>query len=173
VEQRALRHHPAVPRAPCSGNGDHGGAIVEAISGGRVAAGEAGPLLAGFSAYGGSQRAVVELLAEAAGAWPLMESVPSLLAGPGSTAEVADIGAGPQAQGDRALAAADRAPRRVTLSHYDPARDYQAGLQIATRPAPAIARRRSSCPPRSRRARPSSSPRPRSPAPTTNASGGR
>lgn len=111
-----------------------GGAIVETLSDGRVGGGEAVTLLDGFSAYGGSQRAVIEPLAEAAGAWPLMGSAASLLSGMGTATEIADIGAGSQAQGDRAIAAADRAPRRVTLSHYDPARDYQAGLQIATRP---------------------------------------
>lgn len=111
-----------------------GGAIVEAVSGGEVAAGEADTLLDGFSAYGGSQRAVIDPLAEAAGAWPLMEPTTTLLAGMGTATEITDLGAGPQARSDRAIAAAERAPRRVTLSHYDPARDYQAGLQIATRP---------------------------------------
>lgn len=110
------------------------GAIVEAVSGGRVAGGEAATPLGGFSAYGGSQRAVIEPLAEAAGAWPLMAGTASLLAGAGAATEIADIGMGGGAPGDRAIAAADRAPRRVALAYYDPARDYQAGLQIAARP---------------------------------------
>lgn len=109
-------------------------AIVEAVSGGRVAGGDALTAIGGFSAYGGSQRAVIEPLADAVGAWPSLAGGVTLLSGPGEAAEIADIGAGAGLAGDRAIATADRAPRRVTLSHYDPARDYQAGAQTATRP---------------------------------------
>ena len=108
--------------------------IVETLTGGRVAGGDALVPIDGFSAYGGSQRGVIEPLAEAAGAWPLLAGGVRLLCGPGAAGEVADIGAGTGSPGDRAIATADRMPRRVTLSHYDPARDYQAGVQIATRP---------------------------------------
>ncbi len=110
------------------------GAIVAAMSGGRVAGGEAALPIDGFSAYGGSQRGVIEPLVEVAGAWPQTAQGVTLLAGSGSAVEIADIGIGEGMAGDRAIASADRAPLRVTLSHYDPARDYQAGLQIATRP---------------------------------------
>lgn len=109
-------------------------AIVEAVSGGRVARGTGLTPIDGFSAYGGSQRAVIEPLAEAVGAWPLMGAGVSLLSGPGEAAVIRDIGARPGSAGDRAIATVDQAPRRVTLSHYDPARDYQAGVQVATRP---------------------------------------
>lgn len=109
-------------------------AIIEAVSGGAVAGGDALTPIDGFSAYGGSRRAVIEPLADAAGAWPRMDGGVSLLAGTGSAEEIADIGAGAGATGDRSIATADRAPRRLTLSYYDPSRDYQAGVQIATRP---------------------------------------
>lgn len=108
--------------------------IVEAVSGGRVAGGDALVPIEGFSAYGGSQRSVIEPLADAAGAWPVLAGSARLLCGTGAAVEVADIGAGPGMAGDRAITTIDQAPRRVTLSHYDPARDYQAGVQTATRP---------------------------------------
>lgn len=110
------------------------GTIVESVTGGRIAGGDAVLPIDGFSAYGESQRAVIEPLAEATGAWPLAAGGVTLLAGSGGAVEIADIGAGAGMAGDRAIASADRAPLRMTLSHYDPARDYQAGLQIATRP---------------------------------------
>lgn len=110
------------------------GAIIEAATAGGIAHGEAAAALDGFSVYGGSQRAVVEPLVEAARAWPLVGGAVSLLAGAGEAAEIADLGITHGAAGDRSIATADRAPRRMAVSHYDPARDYQAGLQIATRP---------------------------------------
>lgn len=118
------------------------GDIVAAVSNGRIAAGSGTASIGGFSAYGGSQRAVIEPLAQATGAWPMMldEGV-TLACGDGAAATVSDAGVGRDDGGQddgglrrRAIAAADRAPRRVTLSHYDPARDYQAGLQQAVRP---------------------------------------
>lgn len=109
-------------------------AIVEAVSDGRVAGSDVLVPIEGFSAYGGSQRGVIEPLAEAAGAWPILAGAVRLLRGAGAATEVADIGTGPGLPGDRAITTADRTPQRVTLSHYDPARDYQAGVQTATRP---------------------------------------
>lgn len=108
--------------------------IVEAVSDGRISGGDALVPIEGFSAYGGSRRGVIEPLADAVGAWPVLEGGVRLLRGTGASVEVADIGAGPGLPGDRAIATSDRTPRRVTLSHYDPARDYQAGVQIATLP---------------------------------------
>jgi hypothetical protein len=108
--------------------------IVETVSGGRIARGNGVTPVEGFSAYGGSQRAVIESLADAAGAWPLMGAGVSLLSGTGEADEIRDIGAGAASAGDRSIATVDQAPRRVTLSHYDPARDYQAGVQVASRP---------------------------------------
>ena len=118
--------------------GDVGaGEIVEFLSHGRVGTGEADRSIGGFSAYGGAQRAAVEPLVQAAGAWPCLTGGGMMLAaGTATPAMIADAGvrSGEGAARSRAIAAADRAPRKVTLSHYDPARDYQAGLQQAVRP---------------------------------------
>ncbi|MEG3181975.1 phage tail protein [Sphingomonas sp. LT1P40] len=111
------------------------GAIVASVSGGAVAGGEAVTAIGGFSAYGGSQRGVIEPLVQATGAWPQTNGSELVLAaGGGEVVTVTDNGMRGAGTGNRAIAAADRAPRRVTLSHYDPARDYQAGLQSAVRP---------------------------------------
>ncbi len=113
------------------------GAIVDRVTRGRVGAGEAGAAIGGFSAYGGSRRGVIEPLVQAVAAWPVVAGdALTLASGSGETVAVSDAGVrqGEGARGNRAIAAADRAPRLVTLSHYDPARDYQAGLQRAARP---------------------------------------
>jgi hypothetical protein len=111
------------------------GEIIASVSNGRVAAGGGTASIGGFSAYGGSQRAVIEPLAQATGAWPMMlGGGVTLSAGDGVAVTINDAGIGDGSVRRRAIAAADRAPRRVTLSHYDPARDYQAGLQQAVRP---------------------------------------
>lgn len=113
------------------------GAIVAAVSDGAVATGNAATLVRGFSAYGGSQRGVIEPLVQVAGAWPVVvDGGLALAMGAGDAATVTDAGmsSGGGGTGQRAIAAADRAPRLLTLSHYDPERDYQAGLQRAMRP---------------------------------------
>lgn len=113
------------------------GAIVEALSQGKVRGGEATTPIGGYSAYGGSQRGAIEPLAQAAGAWPVaIIDALALATGGGDAVVVEDAGVrrADGGQGHRAIAAADRAPRRISLSHYDPARDYQAGLQQAVRP---------------------------------------
>lgn len=109
------------------------GAIVEQLTGGQIARGEAGTPIGGYSAYGESQRAAIEPLVEAAGAWPAANETLTLLSGTGAVVEVEVEDAGNLAR-ERSVAAVDRAPRRVMLSHYDPARDYQAGVQAASRP---------------------------------------
>ncbi|HTG38994.1 phage tail protein, partial [Sphingomonas sp.] len=111
-----------------------GGAIAAALASG--VAGEAGltPPLDGFSAHGGSRRDVVAMLAMTGGGWfaPAGERI-ELRAGEGAAVAVADSGHGGSTAVHR-VAAADHAPRAVTLAHYDAARDYQAGLQRAVRP---------------------------------------
>jgi hypothetical protein len=110
------------------------GGIVAAVTQGAVGAGEAATAIGGFSAYGASRRAVIEPLVQAAGGWPVSNGAALTLAqGSGAAAVLADAGV-EGGTGDRAVAAADRTPRRVMLRHYDPARDYQAGLQRAARP---------------------------------------
>jgi hypothetical protein len=108
------------------------GEIVTALA--PAIAAEAGAELDGFSAYGASTRAAVETLAGAAGAWFRAEGDGlTLTAGDGVALYIEDAGVGAE-RGTRAIAAADTAPRALSLSYYDPARDYQAGVQRATRP---------------------------------------
>ncbi|MES2755432.1 MAG: phage tail protein [Pseudomonadota bacterium] len=103
-----------------------------------VAADGAGTTLGGFSVYGDSVRGVLETLASVDGGWFAAEgSGIRLRAGSGPAAALADAGVARDrggARGVRALAAADDAPKRVRVAHYDPARDYQTGLQSAQRP---------------------------------------
>ena len=103
--------------------------------------------LGGFAAAGGSVRAVLETLGDLSGAWfaPRGERVimrgpdlgpdlgPDVDAANAVTIEDAGYANDPlrTAVGVRRIAAADRVPNVVTVAHYDPARDYQAGLQRA------------------------------------------
>ncbi|MBX3593719.1 MAG: phage tail protein [Sphingomonas sp.] len=109
------------------------GAIARDVGDIADAGGDAGLWLDGYSAYGGSARAVIERLADAAGAWPMQgDTGVQLAVGSGAATNVRDHDRG--AGAIRTLTPADRVPTRVTVSHYDPARDYQAGLQSSTRP---------------------------------------
>lgn len=115
------------------------GAILDEIGEGAISSPDAGTMLGGFSAHGASVRAVAETLAAADGAWFAGEGGPLLrMRGSGAAVALADSGAGAGAQGQgrskRSIAAADAAPRLVSLAHYDPARDYQIGVQRAVRP---------------------------------------
>lgn len=115
------------------------GAIVAELAPG-VRCEEATPALAGFSAYGGSLRTVVEILAGASGGWFRPEAGELQLSSgaDGPAIALSDAGAsrsGRCARGRRAITGADAAPARLTLTHYDPARDYQAGVQRAARPS--------------------------------------
>jgi hypothetical protein len=114
------------------------GDIAASVSRGIVAAGEAEMPLAGFAAYG-DVPAVLDLLASASGSWfaPVGGSL-RMRAAPVARGEIEDGGV---AAGDRygqratrAITAIENVPRSVTLAHYDPARDYQSGLQCAQRP---------------------------------------
>ena len=103
-----------------------------------VVRGADGPALGGFSAYGDSVRVVLQTLAEAGGGW--FAPVPGGLAlsedaGPAPLIEDAGFAARERrVLGARDIAPIDSVPRTVTLAHYDPARDYQAGVQQARRP---------------------------------------
>lgn len=115
------------------------GAMIEEMAGGAIQRGEAATPLAGFSAYGASVRAVAETLTGAAGAWFRSDAGGlALVGGAGAAATVQDKGTRTRgragARGRRTIAAADSAPRTLTLTHYDPARDYQGGVQRAGRP---------------------------------------
>ena len=110
------------------------GVVIAAASGGAAVAD--GPLLPlpGFSAQG-SARETVALLAEAAGAWfaPETGRVAVRRVG-GPPREISDAGTGAGARRVRAVRPIETVPRVLTLAHYDPARDYQTGMQEARRP---------------------------------------
>lgn len=115
------------------------GDIVRMLSDGGVAGDDPTAMLGGFSAYGDSVRAASETLAGSVGAWFRAEPERlSLLAGPGSAVALEDAGIGSEARkgarGTRSIAAPDSAPRSISLSYYEPGRDYQAGVQRAARP---------------------------------------
>jgi hypothetical protein len=103
-----------------------------------VAAEAAGQALGGFSAYGDSVRGVLETLAEVEGAWFAADGDAIVMqTGPGVTTMIADTGTTADGRGERrigSLAPAESAPRALVLAHYDPARDFQAGVQRAIRP---------------------------------------
>ena len=103
------------------------GTIAAAVADGALAAGPGVPLL-GFAAHGDSVRGVVAVLGEA---------VPETLYDDGETlrlgsdpreATVLPAGTAPETR----RAAAEGVPDAVALGYYDPARDYQAGLQRAS-----------------------------------------
>lgn len=115
------------------------GAVLAEIAGGEIACVGESRELAGFSAYGASVRAVAETLAGADGGWFASAGDGlELLSGSGEAVTVSDSGARlqgrPGARRTRSIAAADSAPRVVSLTHYDPSRDYQIGVQRAARP---------------------------------------
>lgn len=114
------------------------GAIITEITGGSVLGQSGMAALAGFSAYGSSMRAVAETLAGAAGGWFRADADGlAMIAGGGPAVSVGDSGvrAGKRTgRGRRSIAAADQSPRVLSLSYYDPARDYQGGVQRAVRP---------------------------------------
>ncbi|HEV7287543.1 phage tail baseplate protein [Sphingomonas sp.] len=110
------------------------GTIVAALSGEVVGAGEAVLPIDGYSGYGESVRGAIAPLIEASGAWPVSVGDGFVLAcGAGGAATIADPGAAGRGV-ERSIESPDRVPRRIVLSHYDPARDYQAGVQSASDP---------------------------------------
>ncbi len=116
------------------------GAIAQALAGDVLAADEGTTALAGFAASGASARAVIETLAGAAGGWFRADAGKlALLHGDGAAMELTDMGAGEgHGRGRRDIAAADSAPRTLTLAYYEPGRDYQAGVQRALRPGAGV-----------------------------------
>ncbi|WP_380784573.1 phage tail protein [Sphingomonas sp. R86521] len=97
--------------------------------------GDAALTLDGFAASGGSIGAVLATLGQASGAWFAADGGGLAMRDHvGELVQVADAGFGTQGRRARTVAAIDTVPRTVSVGHYDPARDYQAGLQRATRP---------------------------------------
>ncbi|OQW75845.1 MAG: hypothetical protein BVN32_09970 [Proteobacteria bacterium ST_bin14] len=115
------------------------GAIAGSISDGKIDGGAVTMPVTGFSAYGDSIRGVAEMLASAGGAWfsPQGNRLAMRDAGEGAIA-ISDSGAsagrGRGQRGQRSIAAIGTVPQTITIAHYDPARDYQTGLQRARRP---------------------------------------
>lgn len=96
---------------------------------GAVTASDPTVALAGFAAQGTNLGTVAQLLADAAGGW--FGEGPALRCGAGDAIMVSDDGVGGKGRANRSIAAAASVPRTLTLSHYDPARDYQIGVQRA------------------------------------------
>ena len=115
------------------------GAIAQALSGGTVDGSAATQPLAGFAAYGSSVRGVLETLAVAGGAWFAPNGTGVRMRAGDVPGTIIDNGdwredASRQPRHGRTIAALETVPRLVTLAHYDPARDYQTGLQRTRRP---------------------------------------
>lgn len=109
------------------------GAIAVELAGAGLASLDSTVPLDGFAAAGTSVRAVIETLAGAANGWFRAEGAGlTLLSGGGVARALADAGVGAARRRD--IAAAETAPRTLTLAHYEPGRDYQAGVQRAVRP---------------------------------------
>ncbi|WNO53538.1 phage tail protein [Stakelama saccharophila] len=113
------------------------GSIAGDVSDGAIC-GTADFGLAGFSAYGSDMRGVITRLSDATGSWFVRDGgAVRWMRGPGEAAVLTDPGARPAGErGDatrRSIAAASSAADRVLVRHYDPARDYQAGVQQAVR----------------------------------------
>ncbi|OYY90518.1 MAG: hypothetical protein B7Y45_07860 [Sphingomonas sp. 28-66-16] len=123
------------------------GVIAETLARAQIdgSGGSGAMTLAGFSAYGDSLRGVLETLATISGGWFAPNGARLILRGDDDaslTPSATIVDPGFAASGDRTvprshrLAAIDGVPRIVSIGHYDPDRDYQAGLQRARRPAP-------------------------------------
>lgn len=105
------------------------GAVAAELGAGAIAGDGPAQRLSGFAAAGESVAAALDSLATIAGAWWVPE---------GRTLRLADAtGVVHAADDDAALTerrqALETVPRRVTVSCYDPARDYQIGVQQAER----------------------------------------
>ncbi len=115
------------------------GAIAETISDGRVDGSVTPMPVTGFSAYGDSARGVLETLAVAGGAWFSPQGARLVMRDSDiASHEVVDSGATVAgvrgSRRRRSVAAIGTVPQTITIAHYDPARDYQTGLQRARRP---------------------------------------
>ena len=112
-------------------------AIATALSDGIVTGDDDTPL-PGFSAYGDSVRAVVAALAEVSGAWFVPRGSRLAMRRDGAAERTLDDAGfaanGRGARGAGAKMPIDTVPKTLVLNHYDPARDYQTGVQRATRP---------------------------------------
>ena len=106
------------------------GAIAEALSGGEIAAGVT-PALTGYAASGDSVRGALEALAETASLslsdrdGRLRLSIPA--------GEAQPVAAAAECRRRELVQRAQvSVPDEVTIAHYDPARDFQTGIQRAS-----------------------------------------
>jgi hypothetical protein len=119
------------------------GNIVEALSGGTVLAGSGGGAVVGYAASGDSVRGAAEVLAGIGGMSISDDGRTLRLGGAGSDVFVPDrndldafANAGDAVPMQLERAAAGTLPDEVAISYYEPARDYQTGLQRARRGGP-------------------------------------
>lgn len=114
------------------------GAIAEALAGDAVAAGVT-PTVGGYAASGDSVRAAIETLSDIV---PLSliddgeRLVITMAAGSAIATAQAELGAG-ETPTEFVRRPAGSTAGEVTITYYEPARDYQMGLQRASRGAPA------------------------------------
>jgi len=118
-------------------------AVAAALGGGLATAGESAAL-AGYAAGGDSVRAAIAALAELE-PLSLNDDGQGLAIAGGGAAPVpiaeSELGAsapGAGGRGEWLRLSGDSVPAEATLAYYDPGRDYQTGLQRASRPGPAL-----------------------------------
>ncbi|MEH3122999.1 MAG: phage tail protein [Sphingomonas phyllosphaerae] len=106
------------------------GAVALALGGGAVAGAGPSATLPGYATGAESVAAALEMLATIAGGWwiPAGDTLRLSEAGGAPEAIPADAAIGEQRQ------TIETVPQRVRVSCYDPARDYQIGVQQAARP---------------------------------------
>ncbi len=111
------------------------GAVAQAVSGGAVRDGGVADRIDGFSAYGDTMRAVIDTLGRIGGCRfaPVGDGLEMRAAGAGALLTIEDAG-GADARKGRSVRPIETVPRAISVAHYDPARDYQTGLQRAVRP---------------------------------------
>ncbi|MGC6401765.1 phage tail protein [Sphingomonas sp. FW199] len=127
------------------------GGVLAAMSD-RLGAEGAGSALGGLAVEGASvAEAAGDIAAITGGWWREGDGRLILCAGKGDGGErmLTDHGwraAGAGSPGRRSMTPADRMPGAVTIAHYDPARDYQTGVQRAARPGAGKSERRIAMP---------------------------
>ncbi len=112
------------------------GAMAAELAGGAIVGAGPSATVQGFSAYGDKAQAVVALLGSTAGAWfaPVGDGI-EMRSDPGTLVTIADAGFGREGKRRmRTIRPIETVPRDLTVAHYDPARDYQTGVQQARRP---------------------------------------
>lgn len=111
------------------------GGIAAAMSDGVVQDAGAATVIDGFSGYGDTARAVVETLGRIGGCRFAQVGAATEMRGPGSgpVLMIADDGVKRSTRA-RSIRPIEAVPQSVSVAHYDPDRDYQTGIQRATRP---------------------------------------